>query len=169
MGYRGRLAILCFFVHELRSFSFLEIPPPFLLATDGALQMALLPISSYPTFPSPLPTIFFFSRWLSGSSDVHTKSFFPVPPLQLPQSGFRSDVDEWMSDMIERMASEQREHVVWYLYRIRSRVPYPLPQSILFSRCRWDSCDSGIPLQTRVLKEEYRVSSIEHRASNIEY
>jgi hypothetical protein len=52
----GGLLFCVFYVYELRSFSFLEIPPPFLLATDGALQMAFLPIPSYPTLPSPLPT-----------------------------------------------------------------------------------------------------------------
>lgn len=153
-----------FFVYGLRSFSFLEIPLPFLLATDGALQKAFLPISSYPTLPL-LFLPFLFLPFASGSSDVHTKFPFPFL-LQLPQSGLYIDADEWMSDMIERMASEQRENGVWYLYQIRSCVPDPLPpQSILLSRCMRDSRDSGIPFQTRVSKEEYRISNIEYRIS----
>jgi hypothetical protein len=42
-------------------FSFLEIPHPFLLATDGALQMTLFAFFLTPPFSLSSP---FFSRWL---------------------------------------------------------------------------------------------------------
>lgn len=80
-GLQGGDLLFCFFFFfcsEFCSFFFsFEIPPPFLLATDGALQMASLPIFLTPPFS--LFSTLFFSQWLpSGSVDVHNK--IPLVP-----------------------------------------------------------------------------------------
>lgn len=80
---QGGGLLFCFlvtsFVHFF--FLFLEIPLPFLLATDGALQMALLPI-----FLSPPSSLLPPNSFLGGFRFLLTyiPKFFPFPPPQSP-------------------------------------------------------------------------------------